>query len=293
MSDPDDKKPIGARARPKLKAVGPDDPASPTWMTGLIRTEQGNAKRCLANVMHVFSQHPEWQEVFAWDEFALAVVTLKCPPMRKQDAPASYKRGDWTDEDSARTAAWFASSVGFEPTIMHVNQAVRTVARKRVVHPVRDYLRSLTWDGVPRLNRFANRYLGSEHSEYTAAVASRWVIAAIARVFEPGCKVDSMLVLEGAQGIGKSTAIAMLIGSDWFADTTASSSATRIPIRRCAESGGLSLPSYRAFALPGTWSASDRSLAVASTPTGQATGTSLRTIPVRSFSRGRQTTLNI
>jgi hypothetical protein len=189
------------------------------WRSGLLLSNKGEPKRCLANVMHVFSLHPEWAGVLAFDAFGLAVVTLKRPPMRNQDAPQDYATGDWTDEDSARTVAWFASEVGFEPGVVQVDQAVGAVARKRTVHPVRDYLTALDWDGVARLDDFASAYLGAARSAYSAAVGRRWMIAAVARVFEPGAKVDSLLGLEGQQGIGKSSALRILAGPEWFADT--------------------------------------------------------------------------
>lgn len=193
--------------------------AKRAWQRGLLVTKQGAPSKSLANVMHVLSLHPDWDGVLAYDEFGLAVVSRREPPMRSQDAPANYEAGDWTDEDSARTVAWFASEIGFEPTVSQVDQAVATVAKKTVVHPVRDWLSSLTWDDVPRLSDFAAVYLGAPTSAYAAAVGRRWMIAAVARVFDPGCKVDSLLGLEGAQGIGKSSALRLLAGAEWFADT--------------------------------------------------------------------------
>jgi putative DNA primase/helicase len=189
------------------------------WRSGIVQTEKGAPKRCLANVMHVLSLHPDWHRVLAWDAFGLAVVTRKRPPMRGQDAPEDYAIGDWTDEDSARTASWFTAEVGFEPTSRMVDEAVAAVARRHVVHPVRDWLSSLKWDQVERLNGFAASYLGAPESKYAAAVGRRWLIAAVARVCQPGCKVDSLLGLEGSQGIGKSSALRLLAGNEWFADS--------------------------------------------------------------------------
>lgn len=189
------------------------------WRTGLLLSPKGDPRRSLANVMHVLALHPNWTGVLAYDEFAQCVITRGAPPMREQDAPQAYVLGDWTDEDSARTAAWFAAEVGFEPDIGQVDHGIAAIARKVVVHPVRDWLRSLTWDGKPRLDAFVADYLGGARSAYSAAVGRRWLIAAVARVFRPGSKVDSMLVLEGVQGIGKSSALRVLAGTEWFADT--------------------------------------------------------------------------
>lgn len=86
------------------------------------------------------------------------------------------------------------------------------------MHPVRDYLNALTWDGTPRLDNWLSRYLGVDDSPYARAVASRFLTSAIARVFRPGCQVDHVLVLEGPQGTLKSSALNAL-AMPWFADS--------------------------------------------------------------------------
>ncbi len=229
-------RPLPARAAPPKRhmdeadmlraGILPHDPRVGTvpvnpdfWKSGIVSTEKGGPKRCVANVMHVLSLHHDWAGVLAWDAFGLAVVTRRRPPMRGQDAPEEYAIGDWTDDDSTRTAAWFTEEVGFEPTSKMVDEAVSAVAHRTIVHPVRDWLSSLEWDGTPRLNLFAATYLGAPESQYAAAVGRRWLIAAVARVYQPGCKVDSLLGLDGAQGIGKSSALRLLAGNEWFADS--------------------------------------------------------------------------
>jgi predicted P-loop ATPase len=96
-------------------------------------------------------------------------------------------------------------------------QAVETVARDRAFHPVREYLEGLVWDETPRLDDWLVSYLGAKDSPYVSAISSRWLISAVARVFRPGCQADSALILEGPQGIRKSSALATLAGS-WFTD---------------------------------------------------------------------------
>ncbi len=96
-------------------------------------------------------------------------------------------------------------------------QALQTATRDHPFHPVRAYLDSLTWDGVERLDRWLSIYIGAKDTEYARAVGSRWLISAVARIFLPGAKAYCYLILEGPQGIRKSTALRTLAG-EYFTD---------------------------------------------------------------------------
>jgi predicted P-loop ATPase len=98
-----------------------------------------------------------------------------------------------------------------------VHQGVDMRAHECAFHPVRDYLDAIVWDGKPRLKTWLSTYLGAEPSAYAEGIGVMFMVAMIARVMEPGCKADYMMVLEGPQGARKSTACSIL-GGEWFSD---------------------------------------------------------------------------
>ncbi|WP_221077806.1 virulence-associated E family protein, partial [Burkholderia pseudomallei] len=100
-----------------------------------------------------------------------------------------------------------------------VMNAVLLVADATHFHDVREYLGRLEWDGVPRVRSMPSTYLRVADSEYVQLAFMKWMIAAVARVMQPGCKVDNVLILEGKQGARKSTALKVLAGGQWFTDT--------------------------------------------------------------------------
>jgi predicted P-loop ATPase len=189
---------------------------SATWRDGLLLNLNGTVKPVLANAITALRGAPEWAGVLTYNEFAHFTVLQKPAPWMKPDVEVS---ADWTPNDDTLTTEWLHHQ-GIFVSVDVTGQAVEAVAREHRFHPVRAYLKDLTWDGKHRLESWLPDYLGVDPSPYAAAVGSRWMISAVARVFEPGCKADCCLILEGEQGIRKSTALRVL-AQPWFTDEIA------------------------------------------------------------------------
>jgi excisionase family DNA binding protein len=122
----------------------------------------------------------------------------------------------WTDDHDTRACAWFQSR-GINAAVGVVGRGIQAVARENPLHPVRDYLNRTTWDGKSRIDKWLTTYFGADDTLYTRAIGPRCLIAAVARIFEPGCQADNVPIFEGLQGLGKSSGIREL-AHPWFTD---------------------------------------------------------------------------
>ena len=182
------------------------------WLDDCIKNETGKPVPNLANAL--IGLRAEMTDTFAYDE--MASVTML---MRAVDGTSTgFSPRPCTDVDVGivQERLQHAGLARISSDTSH--QAVNIRAAECGFHPVRDYLKKLVWDGKPRINKLFPAYFGSASSEYTAAIGGMFLIGMIARIFEPGCKVDHMVVLEGAQGTLKSTACRIL-GENYFSDS--------------------------------------------------------------------------
>jgi predicted P-loop ATPase len=201
----------------KLKRKKADPSKQAGWREQLILTDKGSPKACLANAIHALRTAPEWDDVLWHDAFSVRTVA-RCPPPWVPSTLDDYEM-EWTDGDDILTANWLQhQDINVSKDV--AAQAVEVVARGRSFHPVRDYLDSLEWDGKQRLAYWLRDYLGTPDTTYAGTVGSRWMISAVARIYQPGCKADCALILEGSQNLGKSTALSIL-GGFWFTDQIA------------------------------------------------------------------------
>ncbi|MGS0737986.1 VapE domain-containing protein [Pseudomonas sp. GG8] len=200
---------LEAVRRQVLAVVKP--PAAGGWKDHLARTENGALIAHMQNVELILGNDERWAGVISFSAFSSKIVKLRA-------APYGGDVGDWADIDDTRVMKWLAQQYNLRVKPSSVIEAVSVVAHDHAFHPVREYLQKLEWDRVSRLESWLTDVMGVVASEYTAKVGKRWMISAIARVMRPGCKADSVMILEGGQGEGKSTAMSIL-GGAWFMDT--------------------------------------------------------------------------
>ncbi|MBR3238732.1 MAG: hypothetical protein IKF99_09875 [Oscillospiraceae bacterium] len=135
-----------------------------------------------------------------------------------KDVPWERPVGPWRDADDAQLYQWLVKTYDVQFPMEKFNTALRAVADRRRFHPVREYLDALpAWDGTERIQTLLINLLGAEDNIYTREVTQRCLTAAVARIFEPGIKFDSVLILQGPQAIGKSMLFDRL-GGQWYSD---------------------------------------------------------------------------
>lgn len=174
----------------------------------------GRVLNNLASALRALRDDPAVADCFAYDEMLRMPLLTK--PLPGMDQEPIVPR-PITDADVSALQEWLQNA-GLERLGKDIaHQAVDKRAHERSFHPVRDYLDGLRWDGKPRLGSWLSNYLGAEQTPNSEGIGAMFLIALVARIYEPGCKADFMMILEGAQGDCKSTACATL-GGPWFSD---------------------------------------------------------------------------
>jgi predicted P-loop ATPase len=185
------------------------------WRAELIRAKNDIPKPLFANA--VIALRGALQGVLAFDMFAYQTMLIDLPPWQPIIEAANFQLRPWTEQDDLAATHWLQTKEAIAVTPAVTAQAVELVARDRTYHPVQDYLRSLEHDGAARLDTMLAKYFGAEQSEYTKLVGRNMMISAVARIFDPGCKVDNVVIIDGPQGLRKSTGIKALF-EPWFTD---------------------------------------------------------------------------
>jgi len=190
-----------------------DEELNTDWLEQMDADKKGNYRNTIDNILTVLTNDQNLKDKLALNRFEQREVAKGNLPWRKVTNESRYL----TDNDDAGLRHYLEKAYNLTG-IQKVEDALRLVLERNSFHPVRDYLSVLKWDKVNRVDKLFIDYLGVEDSPYARAVTRKSIVAAVARVFNPGCKFDYVLVTVGEEGIGKSTILKKL-GREWFSDS--------------------------------------------------------------------------
>jgi predicted P-loop ATPase len=179
------------------------------WVGQLHRNKDDTVKATHANALIALSDAPEWLGTLGYDERNGLVIWLRNPPTTEIAFINAREGLPFLDEHSSIIVQWLARFGIYMTLDVALKQALY-IARLNSYDPVVDSLREFDHDGTPRLDSFLTRYFGAEDNEYHHAIGRAWMISAVARAFEPGCKADYALIFEETQGTRKSLALDIL-----------------------------------------------------------------------------------
>lgn len=233
----------GAMTRFKRQATGAEDnddlDEEDNWLGQLDLNAQGLPKPHLDNITLCVENDPRIKGILAYNEFTCSVVlrdvpALKIAKSKKRQKHFRQLEGPlWTISETQEREGrpledvhTDAIRLAFEAPVKRGGYAVKisdrdmvaarnVVAQRHRFHPIHEYLESLKWDGEERVERLFVDWLGCPNTLYHREIARLLCVAAIARTYSPGCKFDFAVIIEGPQGMGKSTFIREL-AKNWF-----------------------------------------------------------------------------
>lgn len=189
------------------------------WPTKLRRGGKQDAliSGSVENAGLFLENHQEIAGRLQFNAFTVRAVVTR--PMPWDNSSHQIYPRELTDSDAMNFCRWLERQTQYGVSKDKAFGLLGSVAEANPIHPLQDYLSLLEWDGQERIENWLTYYLGVEQSDYAKAVGFRFLIGAVARALQPGCKMDTMLVFEGNQGIGKSTAARVLFGDEYFTDS--------------------------------------------------------------------------
>ena len=180
-------------------------------LESLARTQKGNVKSSIENCMTILYRDPVLKDAICKNELTNKTDIVK-PLLWKRN------RSCVTDVDMYQIQRYIETNYGISND-KAINKAVSIAASERSYHPIREFLENLQWDGKNRIASLLPRFLGADDNEYTREIMRLLMLAAVHRIYEPGCKFEIMVCLVGGQGAGKSTFFRFLaVNDEWFTD---------------------------------------------------------------------------
>lgn len=204
-----------------------------SWKERLDVDRKGNIYGTIDNIMLILENDPYFSGRIAFDDFEKCEVAIRDLPWRK----VSHLSRRLIDRDDANIRHYLEKAYGISH-LTKTKDAMQVWAQKTVFHPVREYLTGVVWDGDSRVDSLLVEYQGAADTEYTRMVTRKILVAAVARVFNPGVKFDTILTLVGKQGLKKSSLIAKL-GKQWFSDSFSFNQLTKNETKACEQVQGV------------------------------------------------------
>lgn len=183
------------------------------WMQELEVDPKGGYKPVAQNLNLIFSHDTRLRNLFKQNDFDGKKYVFGTLPWRRVPTPEPVKNVDFAGVRNYIEIIYGIAAAN------KIEDSLELEFERNHYHPVLDYLRSLDWDGTPRVDTLLIKYFGAEDNTYTREAIRKTLVGAVARVFNPGCKFDLVLTLiSPTQGTGKSSFFKAL-GKRWFSDT--------------------------------------------------------------------------
>jgi predicted P-loop ATPase len=210
------------RSMPSAEIISLADHMPPLtdWRSRLIMNDKGMPKpKLMTNFIATLAHEPSLKGVFGYNEFDASVYVMRRPDWDESSGPWGRRRATDFDLTSAHQVL---EHKGFTPKVGETSTAIGAAAMEAKFNPVVDYFNRLQWDGTPRLDTWLQDFCEAADTPVIRAMGAAWMISAVARALRPGAKVDTMLVLEGQQGMKKSTTfrtLATLDGTTYYSSS--------------------------------------------------------------------------
>lgn len=184
------------------------------WVADLETDKKGNIRNTINNVVLILHNDEHLKDAFGFNEFEQRETALRALPW---DVGVSKYPRPIEDADDAQLRLYLEKAYNITHK-GYVTDGLTVCVYSNKYHPVRNYLDALEWDGKERLDNFFIDVFGAADTDYVKAVTRKALVAAVKRIYQPGCKFDYVTVIVGPEGIGKTTTLGLL-GGDWFSNS--------------------------------------------------------------------------
>lgn len=195
----------------QIEEIGRELLPTESLRESLEQTDRGTPKSTISNVVRILKEDLFFMDAIRLNELTERIDIIKDLGWAREGLILS-------DTDMAYITLYIEENYGINNGSV-IEKAIQIVANDNRYHPIRDVLSSLSWDGIPRVENILTHFLGVEKTELTTSSIKLFMLGAVNRIFDPGCKFETSICLVGDQGAGKSTFFKFLaIEDEYFSD---------------------------------------------------------------------------